>query len=293
MGPGPVFRYSLTSANDFPDRDPADFKLEGLIWAAPGPAQSSSAQSGDSQPSTSGAQASSPCEHVESDQSALIPNGLSQTRPEDPASSDSDPPIACSNGSKSDQKSRDIQKSPAATQEGSSTDGHGSTSRHENAELAGPATAFSKDKSSSNEHHSNPAANPITEAPVKLPGRHRKLSLEGPAAAASPELRATPSTPPFKASSQNQTACSTLPSIPNAPAEASRQQQVGPTANGSQGGSVTWVVLDEQKGVRFAHRHQRLEFCVEAPRACRCIQLGNTVLLHCKSCSWTFNCQWR
>ncbi|KAK9863780.1 hypothetical protein WJX84_004037 [Apatococcus fuscideae] len=148
VGPGPVFRYSLTSANDFPDRDPADFKLEGLIWAAPGPAQSSSAQSGDSQPSTSGAQASSP-------------------------------------------------------------------------------------------------------------------------SAASPEPRATPSTPPFKASSQNQTACSTLPSIPNAPAEASRQQQVGPTANGSQGGSVTWVVLDEQKGVRFAHRHQRLEFCVEAPRACR------------------------
>ena len=31
--PTPAASYSLTSANDFPDRDPADFRLEGLLWS--------------------------------------------------------------------------------------------------------------------------------------------------------------------------------------------------------------------------------------------------------------------
>lgn len=357
--PPTVASYALTSANDFPERDPTDFRLEGLLWSTP--ASTPAPTSLPSQPQSPAVDA----DHSQSD-------ALAQTLTHEPATvlpSSQAPEAqadAQSNGSAHQQR-----QEPAAIKgdklQGLSTSAGPGTS-------AVASNASCNSQSSCAQSHLPPSGATEQKGPPLLAqntSTHRKMGTGTFKSGSSPEFQPSPGAGPHDASSQqpggncpgqeastrsdagsdangtgqaediagpdtsqldptnvsvksqswtgaaaHSTAgpqegsdlhrAGTLPDQeamhssagwsdgPGSAGEGSGHEErqvavvdpacqpdsveaagrddghLNASGSASSAGCGEWVVLDEQQGISFAHRHQRLVFTVKAPRACRC-----------------------
>ena len=303
--PPPATSYSLTSANDFPERDPADFRLEGLLWAMPAPHPTPSFN-----PSGTVVESQSRSPTVDADHSQS--DALAQELRHEPAtglpSSHVSEAQAAPNGAHSHGSSDHESQSPAAN-EGDRLEGLSISA--EPRSIATGSDGSCNGHSGFAESHVVPcddAEQKASPAPAEHAGAHRKMGLGKRSQHPCAEPQLSPGATPHDASShQPGSDChGQLSNMSGATATAngkgradelsswdtSHPEAMRPAcqpdsveaASGVEGhtegsgsapaaGMEEWAVLDEQQGVSFADRHQRLMFTVKAPRACRCYPL--------------------
>ena len=303
--PTPAASYALTSANDFPERDPADFRLEGLLWSAPALPPT---------PSSHPSHPQAPAADVDHSQSHALAQGLGHDPSTTPSSQSSEAPVPMTDAdsSQSDALPHDGRQQSAA---GGSEMLQGLSISAEPGSKAAGSNGSCNGHSKCAELHvapftdAEPTASP---APAEHAGAHRKMGLgkksedpcSGPqlSAGATPHDassqqpgsdcrgQAAPPGPGAGATADGKGRADEIPSPDTSQSDAMRpacQADSVEAASGVEGhkegsgsapaaGMGEWVVLDEQQGICFAHRHQRLMFTVKAPRACRCYTLPLT-----------------
>ncbi len=292
----PATSYTLTSANDFPERDPADFRLEGLVQA--------------SAVSASHAASVNPNPASDSLESTIVPQANSGMKGQahltvpgtpDPAHNTNKAQVAGIDHAPQLQavgRKCTADVSPVSPQQkhlgqpglGGSVKAHGSirkldpeeTESQEWSEAAqhvdeAPAAALSHQVST----HAIPSEVQVLSAGSAAPlqaqpnndskGKCDKEAGAGTASISddkSAEIKASGSNVMYSAQASGSRLAPTAREAQIHNVSSPLHENAQSDGNVPKAGQE-WVILDEQKDVHFVNRHQPLTFQISSPRACR------------------------
>ena len=258
--PLPATRYMLTSANDFPERDPADFRLEGLPWTCPvSPLHSAKPAIIPQHPATDSLDSNT------EPQSTSAVN--SKAQPAGQALPDHAPTHTNSEASQNKTASH-----PDTTPGSDAADAAHQKEHPGFTDKAQPAGSNRRlgpkdDPVVASPNHSNLSGGIMLSndsAPaVQTPLTHDDAGKNGEAGHAGDVSNKVACLEPTDHADDVEIEDQNLGTV-----DVHEQQESAGVADRHHKGH-SWVVLDEQTNICFANRHQQLTFQINAPRACR------------------------